>query len=71
MGFFGKLLLTVAHITLRVLDTITAPIFRFLYERKKHILPPITNPLLVDTAVDLAAKIRQKQVSLNKSILVI
>lgn len=45
---------------------LTDRFFGFLnvFGRKSSALPPVQNPLLLDSAISLAAKIRKKQVSL-------
>jgi hypothetical protein len=55
-------LLFVHHVGRFFVVWIASPIFRWLYDGAHRGLPPINDPILMMRAVELATKIRKRQV---------
>lgn len=53
------------HYSIQLLDWITAPIFRLIYNGKHRGVPLATDPLLMMSAVELASRIRKRQVCIS------
>lgn len=53
----------IADILFKVLQLLTAVWVRFAYATPGKTVPPITNPLLLESAISLAQKIRRREVS--------
>jgi len=50
------------HSICQLVSLLTKPIFRWLYNDAHRGLPPVSDPLLMMSAVELAAHIRKKKV---------
>lgn len=63
-----ELILRLAGVIIRIIGFfIVRPLLRYMYPKEQGRIPKITNDLLKISAVDLAEKIRNKEVSLDIS----